>query len=88
MRELINEKVSVIMTFSAAKRRAAPYLISWQNNDYRIGEIGYHHQVRVGDDLHHIYEVVDKDSRLSFRLNFDTLNLNWTLEAISDGNAN
>lgn len=88
MREKINEKVSVVMCFSAAKRRALPYIISWQNREYKIGEIGYHHAINDGRTVHHIYEVTDTQKTLSFRLNFDTSNLHWTLEAVSDGNAN
>lgn len=88
MREKINEKVSVVMCFSAAKRTALPYIISWQNREYKVGSIGYHHTVRDGNSLHHIYELTDKENTLSFRLNLDTSNLHWTLEAVSDGNPN
>jgi len=87
MREKINQRVSVVTVFSAKQRAAAPYLISWQNKDYQVGKIGYHHTVRQGETLHHIYELVDKDNTMSFRLNFDTSNLHWTLEAVSDGNS-
>jgi hypothetical protein len=87
MREAINEEVSVVMYYSARRRRALPYLISWQNKDYTVGTIGYYHKVKTGDVLHHIFELVDKDNTLYFRLNLDTSNLHWTLEAVSDGNA-
>lgn len=73
------------MVFSAKQRAVAPYMISWQNTDYYVGKIGYHHTVHKGETLYHIYEVVDKDSSLSFRLNLDTSNLHWALEAVSDG---
>ncbi len=85
MRERINEEVSVVMYYDARHRRALPYLLSWQHKDYRVGKIGYHHTVRDGQTLHHIYELVDKDETLWFRLNLDTSNLHWTLEVISDG---
>jgi len=88
MKEKINQMVSVVSVFSAKQRAAAPYLLSWQGRDYQVGKIGYHHTVRDGRTLHHIYEVVDKDDSLHFRLNFDTSNLHWTLEAIHDGLAN
>jgi len=86
MREKVNQEVSVITVFSAKQRAAAPYLISWQNKDYQVGKIGYHHTIKRGETLHHIYEVVDQDNALAFRLNFNTKNLHWTLEAVSDGN--
>ncbi|HLC91672.1 MAG TPA: hypothetical protein VJC09_01325 [Candidatus Saccharimonadales bacterium] len=85
MREKINQEVSVISIFSARQRAAAPYLMSWQNTDYHVGKIGYHHTIKSGDTLHHIYELTDKDSNLCFRLNFNTSNLHWTLETITDG---
>jgi hypothetical protein len=85
MREKINKEISVVTIFSARLKAVAPYLLSWQNKDYLVGKVGYHHTIRKGETLHHIYEVSDKDSSLCFRLNFDTSNLHWTLEAISDG---
>jgi hypothetical protein len=85
MREKINEEVSVVMYYSSQKRLALPHLISWQNKDYAVGRIGYHHTVKVGATLHHIFELVDKEDILWFRLNFNTDNLHWTLEAVSDG---
>ncbi len=85
MREKIDEEVSVVMSYSARRRAALPYLISWQNRDYYVGKIGYHHTVKDGNTLHHIFELTDKENSLWFRLNFDTSNLHWTLEAVSDG---
>ena len=87
MQEKINEEVSVVMYYSARKRRALPHLIHWQNKDYAIGKIGYHHTVKEGQTLHHIFELVDSNELLWFRLNLDTSNLHWRLEAISDGSA-
>jgi hypothetical protein len=85
MREKINDEVSVIMSYSAQRKQALPYLISWQNKEYYVGKIGYHHTVREGQTLHHIFELVDKEQTLWFRLNLDTNNLHWILEAVSDG---
>lgn len=85
MREKINEEVSVVMYYSSKKRLALPHLISWQNKDYAVGKIGYHHTVKAGATLHHIFELVDKEDTLWFRLNLNTDNLHWTLEAVSDG---
>ncbi len=85
MKETINQEVSVVMYYSSKKRIAQPHLINWQNRDYAVGEIGYHHTVYEGATLHHIFELVDKEKSLWFRLNFDTNNLHWLLEAVSDG---
>lgn len=87
MREKINEEVSVVMYYSAKQKKGVPYLIDWQNKEYKVGEIGYHHISREGQTLHHIFELANKEETLWMRLNFDTSNLHWKLEAISDGNA-
>jgi predicted glycoside hydrolase/deacetylase ChbG (UPF0249 family) len=88
MKEKIDEEVSVVMYYSATRRHAQPHTISWKSKDYKVGKIGYHHTVKDGATLHHIYELVDKEGSLWFRLNLDTSNLHWTLEAIHDGLAN
>jgi hypothetical protein len=85
MREKINQDVSVVMYYSASKRLALPHLIHWQNQDYGVGKIGYHHTIKEGMTLHHIFELVDSTQTLWFRLNLDTSNLHWKLEAVSDG---
>ena len=87
MKEKIDEEVSVVMYYSARKRVALPHLISWRNKEYEVGSVGYHHKVSEGKVLHHIFEVVDKTNTLWFRLDFNSDNLHWNLEAISDGNA-
>lgn len=85
MREKINEEVSVVMVYSARKKTALPHLISWQNREYKVGKIGYHHSVYEGRVQHHIYELTDKEDTMHFRLKLNTNNLHWLLEAVSDG---
>lgn len=85
MREKINEEVSVVMYYSARHRSAKPHLLNWQNKDYSIGEIDYYHTVKDGSALYHIYEFVNAEETLWFRLKLNSSNLHWTLEAVSDG---
>ncbi len=85
MREKINQEVSVIMYYSAKQQKAVPHLLYWQNKDYRLGKVDYYHNFMEGRDKQHIFELVDRDSSLWFRLRLDSSNLHWTLEAISDG---
>ena len=85
MRETINEEVSVVMYYSGNKRQALPWHLRWRNRDYILDKPSYIHPVKVGDTLHHIFSVVDKEHTLWFRLNLDTSNLHWTLEAVHDG---
>lgn len=88
MRETINEEVSVIMVYSARNRTALPHLISWQNREYKVGKIGYHHKKFEGRVLNHIFELTDTDQTLWFRLVLSTDNLHWNLEAVHDGRPN
>ena len=85
MREKINEEVSVVMYYSSKNKQAVPHLIHWQNKDFAVGKVGYYHNYMEGRERQHIYEVVDKDNSLWFRLRLDSANLHWTLEAIHDG---
>jgi hypothetical protein len=82
MRESINERVSVVSYYSSKKNKFLPYQIYWQNKDWAIGELGLIHKYKRGDVLHHIFEVTDKDQSMSFRLNFNTQELSWTLEVV------
>lgn len=86
MNEIINEKVSVITIYNNEKRTTLPYIIKWQGKKHLITKIGYHHIQREGRTLAHIFSVCN--NALAFRLNFNTDNLSWTLEAISDGTPN
>jgi hypothetical protein len=85
MRASVDEEVSVVMAFSAGQKLARPYLVSWQNKDYKVGKIGFHHTVRRGRVLHHIFELTDADETLWLRLDLNSENLHWMLEEVSDG---
>ena len=85
MKEKINEEVSVVMYYSARRRQALPRIIQWQHKDYEVGEVGYCHSYMEGQERQHVFELVDKDKTLFFRLRLDGANLHWTLEAIHDG---
>jgi hypothetical protein len=87
MTEKIDEEVSVVMYYSAAKKYACPHIINWRNKQYDVGKIGYYHKIKDGVTIHHIYELVDKSESLWLKLDLNSDNLHWKLEAISDGNA-
>lgn len=88
MREKINEEVSVVMSYSAKKKQAMPYILQWQNKDYFLGTVDYYHTYMEGQERQHIFELTDKESTLFFRLKLNSSNLHWTLEVIHDGLAN
>lgn len=83
--EIINEKVSVISSFNRENGVVMPKKIRWQGRDYLIQSVSYHHIVREGTKLLHIFHVTDGSS--DFRLKLDTENLHWTLEEVYDAAA-
>ena len=88
MKQKIDEEVTVVMYYSAKKKQAIPHLVHWQHKDYKLGKVDYYHNYMEGRDKQHIFELVDVDHSLWFRLRLDSSNLHWTLEAIHDGLAN
>ena len=83
MSEIINEKISVITSFNRENSSVMPKKIRWQGRDYFIKSVSYHHLLREGKKLLHIFHVTD--GVLDFRLRFDTESLHWTLEEVYDG---
>ncbi|HEX4774946.1 MAG TPA: hypothetical protein VH234_05515 [Candidatus Saccharimonadales bacterium] len=88
MREAINQEVSVVSYYSARDQEYKPHLLHWQNKDYPLGKVDYHHAPTEGKTLFHIYELCDKEQTIWFRLKLNTDNMHWLLEAVSDGLAN
>lgn len=62
-----------------------PYKLRWNGRDYFIKKLGYHHKIKEGKTLIHIFSV-SADS-LAFRLRFNSDTLSWILEEVLDGNA-
>jgi hypothetical protein len=87
MKQVVNEEVTVVMYYSAKKRKLIPHQISWNNKEYDLGDVDYYHTFMEGQERQHIFELCDKAATLHFRLRLDCLNLHWTLEAVHDGNA-
>lgn len=83
MLQQVNEKVSVIAIYDKSHGEVTPWRIKWNGRIYTITEIGFHHTLRHGNHLYHIFSVTD--GNLSFKLTCDTETLHWTLEEISDG---
>ena len=79
----INESVSVITLYDAKNKIVIPKKIKWQNREYIISKLAYHHKTRIGRNIIHIFHVTSDD--IDFRLRLDTETLYWTLEEIYDG---
>ncbi len=84
MENIIHEPVSVITSFNHETRRVFPRKLRWRNREYQITKVAYHHTVRQGRLLYHIFHVTD--GTIDFRLIFNTETLHWILEDIVSGN--
>jgi hypothetical protein len=62
-----------------------PTKVIFEGRDYLVTKLGFHHLYRRGRTLYHVFSVASPT--LFFRLVLDTDTLHWTLEEISDGEA-
>jgi hypothetical protein len=84
MIETINEKVEVITRFRLLPKPVTEiYKIRWRGREYQITKLAYHHKVWNGRTRLHKFAV--STSVMDFRMTFDTENLVWVLEEVSDG---
>lgn len=83
MNEIINERVSIIVSYDREKAVVMPRKMRWQGRDYVFTRLSYHHKIRMGRTLLHIFHVTD--GATDFRLRLDTDTLHWTLEEVCDG---
>ena len=77
MAETIDEAVSVDLLSNHVTHRVLPWVLHWRGSQYRITKVGFHHTVRKGNVLHHIFSVTD--GNMFFKLTFDTETLFWRL---------
>ena len=83
MQEKIREQVSVVAVYDRDKGTVMPRVIRWNGRLYQVTKLGYHHRVKQGQALQHIFSVATET--LAFRLRHDTESLIWWLEEVSDG---
>ena len=85
METTVSDKISVVAIYDQKKNVFFPKKIKWQERVYEIKQIAFHHQVREGTDLFHIFSATT--GTVDFLLKFNAQSLIWMLEKISDGNA-
>lgn len=84
MIEAIHEKVEVVSIFHLdPKPNTEIFKIKWRGREYKIVKLAYHRKVRDGRTMIHKFAV--STGTLDFRLEYDTENLFWSLEEVSDG---
>ena len=79
----VDVPVLVIFIYDPNGAKVSPLKVRWDGRVYSITKVGLHHNFRVGKTLHHVFSVVAGE--IFFRLNFNTENLSWRLEEVSDG---
>ena len=83
MRLNVYVPVSVIFFSDQLGSKFRPLKLRWDGREYTISRVGLHHTYRTGRTLFHIFSVVGDG--VFFRLKFNTDNLIWRLEEVSDG---
>ena len=86
MIEKVNERISVITSYNRDKGEATIHKVRWNGRNYPITQMGYHHKIRAGRNILHVFHV--NNSTISFKLQLDTENLTWWVLEVSDGNPN
>lgn len=85
MLEKPDEKVSVISIYNKDNASVMPYRMKWRNNYIVFKEVAYHHLVRQGRLIIHVFHVTD--GSMDYRLHLYTDTLHWKLIEVSDGNS-
>jgi hypothetical protein len=83
MFQTINQPVSVISKYDHELRKTIPVKFKWNGGIHTIEKLGFYHNYKTGTKLFHVFEGVTQS--FFFRLIFDSSNLHWKLEKISDG---
>jgi hypothetical protein len=76
----INQSVSATLQYNAHSHKSIPTRIIWQGREYNITKLGYHHTVRQGRTVVHIFSVANENT--SFRLSLNSETLEWRLEEV------
>lgn len=84
MLQRVDEPVAVITAWPDHNQtKAAPRLMQWKGQVYKLRELGMHFPRRSGSKLWHVFTVTDETH--CFRLELDSETLLWKLTEISDG---
>ena len=84
MLESIDETVSVVMISSKKINKSYPYKMLWRQSEVVFSEVTYHHIIREGRTISHIFHTTD--SMTDYKLILNTQYLTWRLLEVSDGN--
>ncbi len=80
MREELNQPVSVVWYYNAKLRHMQPYMLTWNNQDYRLGKVDYWHKTWDGKYQIHHFSIAEESGSAYFKLAFSADTLQWTLD--------
>lgn len=83
MREVVNERVSVLASFNYGPKGIVvvlPHVMKWQGRRYNLGKMGLYHPERRGTKRVHIFSFSANEA--SFRVELDPETLEWTLTEV------
>jgi hypothetical protein len=83
MAEAIDESVSVDLLSNHLKGQVYPWAIHWRGTKYYMKKVGFHHTVRGGRTLFHVFSVTDGTTFFKLQLNTETLG--WRLLEVDSG---
>jgi len=86
MRESLDEPVSVIWFYNAARKHVQLSRMNWNGQHYSLGKIDFWHMTRAGDTLIHHFSIADAEGAAYFKLALNTDSLQWTLEEYMTAN--
>jgi hypothetical protein len=72
--------VDVLFSFNGQEQYARPVLLTWQNEDYRLGGVQFWYAENRGKVRVHHYRVGDINGEYTFELALETENLTWSLD--------
>lgn len=83
MTQEVNEPVEVVVAHKREGVKLIPRLMEWNNRLYKFTRVGFRHPTTKGNRTVHVLTV--SDTTTTYRLEFDSYNLIWTLKEITDG---
>lgn len=73
MQDIFEEPVSALISYNAKTNGIMLRKMVWRGREYTFTKLGYHHTVRVGRVLQHIFHVTDGAADFRIRVNTETL---------------
>jgi hypothetical protein len=72
--------VDVLFSFNGRDQYARPILLTWNDEEYRLGGVQFWYaESRKAVRVHH-YRVSDEHGEYTFELSLETENLTWSLD--------